>query len=512
MGEAMGGGCLMSLPHFLHSLIRYQRCTFIPRFPTPNSQPLSLRLCPSRPIKGRQVWQGEGVERGKYTHGSKASLSPRPRPYCPVRFEARRTMASENDSGPLRPTKLPIELIDQIIGFLKECTKGEQKDVGLLYGTNINWEYRDSLDACSLVCRAWNELCRPRIFSGFVMRMGSDETKPKVSFFQFTAPHLFKYIVELTIVFDHDFHGELEHWFADALPQFVNLRYLCIIDTGRSAVQKLLALGLPALLAGVPIEKFDACNLHFNADDLHLVLSIFSSTLRGLFLWECTSSSSNAAAIPSYSEGPPITSLPALRRLVLKPEKKATPRLPFNTLEVPRLSSLTCMYDEHFYDLSQWDSTSVSELTLQVNQNSNLPRFSPALRPSCLTIIIFQTQRQWAYLPVIRWIGRLLSRFAHLDDVVDLKITIGNSDHYPTGVFYPSHSDCDELRSTLRCFLSGEKQRRILINLNISGPLKLVEPPADTGEVTSRRLREAFEPMIGSGKLVLDVTIDEPIQ
>ncbi|KAF4566023.1 hypothetical protein EYR40_002157 [Pleurotus pulmonarius] len=321
-----------------------------------------------------------------------------------------------------------------------------------------------------------------------------------------------QYIVELTIVFDHDFHGGLEHWFADALPQFVNLRYLCIIDTGRSAVQKLLALGLPALLAGVPIEQFDACNLHFNADDLHLVLSIFSSTLRGLFLWECTSSSSNAAAIPSYSEGPPITSLPALRRLVLKPETKAAPRLPLNTLEVPRLSSLTCMYDEHFYDLSQWDSTSVSELTLHVNQNSNLPRFSPSLRPSSLTIIIFQTQGQWAYLPVIRWIGRLLSRFAHLDDLVDLKISIGNSDHCPTGVFYPSHSDCDELRSTLRCFLNGEKQRRILINLNISGPLKLVEPPADTGEVTRRRLRGVFDPLIKSGKLVLDVTIDEPIR
>lgn len=68
-----------------------------------------------------------------------------------------------------------------------------------------------------------------------------------------------------------------------------------------------------------------------------------------------------------------------------------------------------------------------------------LTSFSPALPLSSLTIIIFQTQRQWAYLPVIRLNGRLLSRFARLDDLVDLKISIGNSDHYPTGVFDPSH-------------------------------------------------------------------------
>ncbi len=272
-------------------------------------------------------------------------------------------MASENDSGLLRPTKLPIELIDQIIGFLKECTKGEEKDVGSLYG--INCEYRESLNACSLVCRAWNELCRPRIFSAFVMRMGSDETKSEVSFLQFTAPHLYKHIIELTILFDHEFRGDLEHWVADALSQFVHLRYLCIIDTNRSAVSKLLALRLPAFLSGVPIQHFDACNLHFDAGDLHLILSTFSSTLRGLLLWECTSSSSIAGKMPYYYEGPAITSLPALRRLVLKPEPKAAPMLPLNNLEMPRLSSLTCIYGEHFYDLSQRDLASVSELTLQ---------------------------------------------------------------------------------------------------------------------------------------------------
>lgn len=260
------------------------------------------------------------------------------------------------------------------------------------------------------------------------MRMGSDETKPKVSFLRFTAPHLCKYIKELTILFEPDFCSELEDWVADVLPQSVNVRCLCILDTARSAVPKLLALGLPALLADAPIQQIHACNLHFTTNDFYRLLSPFSSTLQDLFLWECTVSNGSTTATPTHSEGPQITCLAALRKLQIKPPTNAVPRLPSKSLEVPRLSSLLCIYGEHFYDLSQWNIANVSELTLRVRQNSDLLRFSPSLQPSALMIIIRQAEQQWVYTPVIRWIGNLLSRFSRLDDLVDLKISIGNAE------------------------------------------------------------------------------------
>ncbi|KAF9499155.1 hypothetical protein BDN71DRAFT_1442187 [Pleurotus eryngii] len=157
------------------------------------------------------------------------------------------------------------------------------------------------------------------------------------------------------------------------MSQLVNLRCLCILDATGSAAQKLLALGPPVLLEDAPIQRFRASRLHFTASDLHPLLSPFLSTLQDLFLRECSASDSRPT--PTHSEGPPVTRLAALRKLVLKPPTNAGARLPLNSPEVPRLSSLLCIYGEHFYDLSQWNIATMSELTLQVNQNSDLPRF-----------------------------------------------------------------------------------------------------------------------------------------
>ncbi|KAG9226549.1 hypothetical protein CCMSSC00406_0005784 [Pleurotus cornucopiae] len=173
--------------------------------------------------------------------------------------------------------QLPLELIHHIVESLAER------------GTSSG-SVPPALEACSLVCRTWNHICRLHIFRTIVLGRSS---APQLSFLHFEAPHLSKYIVNLHMIFDDRTVAAAEDWFPDCLKRLEKLRvlridnFICIPPT----LPALHTLGIMSLIATAHIEQLDL--VYWDTLDLEdepallPMVSACSTTLQKLSIHIC---------------------------------------------------------------------------------------------------------------------------------------------------------------------------------------------------------------------------------
>lgn len=203
--------------------------------------------------------------------------------------------------------QLPLELIHHIVEPLAER------------GTSSG-SVPPALEACSLVCRAWNHICRLHIFRTIVLGRSS---APQLSFLHFEAPHLSKYIVNLHMIFDDRTVAAAEDWFPDCLKRLEKLHvlridnFICIPPT----LPALYTLGIMSLIATAHIEQLDL--VYWDTLDMEdepallPMVSACSTTLQKLSIHICERDDPPAmpASTPSKPSAPLNIHLDTLREL-----------------------------------------------------------------------------------------------------------------------------------------------------------------------------------------------------
>lgn len=266
----------------------------------------------------------------------------------------------ESSQHPTHSKQLPLELIDYIIVSLDDCKKDKRE-----YQRSI----LPALKACSLVCRAWNDISRSRIFRTFkiALCMATDniEILPKLSFLHFTASYLCKYIIKLTIMWGDDIQ-DTPTWISDALQRFVNLRSLIITDLSAdgSSPPAPSASAIMSLVAKAPLRKLGlrCWNLSADASNLLHILALCSSTLEELSLNMCYIRSPETLPKPVNSELPPVVRLRVLRKIKLS--QVDIPTSQFNQVDVPNLDFLSCAHNRYPFPEIQWIPASLSTVAL----------------------------------------------------------------------------------------------------------------------------------------------------
>ncbi|KAG5221115.1 hypothetical protein IMY05_C4466000100 [Salix suchowensis] len=121
------------------------------------------------------------------------------------------------------PVKLPVDVIQHLI---------EAVDV---HGGDFRADAEDRrslLAACSLVCRAWNDICRHVIFRKISFRERFFLIS-RLCFFRDKAHHLTKYVKETDISFENDFNlsvPRIHGWLSECFDKFENLTVLHLVN------------------------------------------------------------------------------------------------------------------------------------------------------------------------------------------------------------------------------------------------------------------------------------------
>ncbi|KAF9497749.1 hypothetical protein BDN71DRAFT_1504457 [Pleurotus eryngii] len=238
------------------------------------------------------------------------------------------------------------------------------------------------LTACSLVCHAWNDICRPHIFR--IVEINAGTLTPRLSFLHFKAPHLCNYVLNFRLSLDDRADCEpFPAWLPDCFSRFGNLCTLYLIGGGSVnsslAAPSPLDVGITTLLAAPLLRKLHFRKWTFAGDDLSVLLPT-SSRLEDLSLNNIDTNMMNVVSSPVRFD--------ALQLLELYNIPHPLPG--FKTfIECPNLRSLVAeWYGPLGWELPLWVSTRFSELTLNVSAWSGCPHFGEAIQPSLLTINI----------------------------------------------------------------------------------------------------------------------------
>ncbi|KAF9489881.1 hypothetical protein BDN71DRAFT_1593179 [Pleurotus eryngii] len=396
----------------------------------------------------------------------------------------------------LKQPELPIELIGLIIAHLYDHAD------------------KESVQACSLVCSAWNELCRRRLFraAGIMYLFSGDP--PQLSFLQFTPPHLYKYITDLTITWC-TYELDIPTLPVEVLNQFPNICSLHINASGVDPLPALFIQQIMDLLSNSRVKLLDVSQFSFfmDASNLLPLLSQCSSTLEELILFWCSISGSGAIPNPTHdSKAPLVVSLGALRRLRLIVDDDLS-KLSLSRLVLPNLEVLSCSWKgDHPPDISRWGIVRLSELILiAAARPSSSPRLGQTVRPSSLTITVQQAP-QLSYSSIIKWIADCILSLPFPNDLRRLNINIGIGPDISTDHYYPTFAEYEELHRALRPLCTDCTTKHI--NINFATSFARSETHADFGkakEAAVCRFREAFAPPLEANRqLTIDMTFNKP--
>ncbi|KDQ27976.1 hypothetical protein PLEOSDRAFT_158153 [Pleurotus ostreatus PC15] len=300
----------------------------------------------------------------------------------------------------MHPIRLPLELILRIIPFLDDppnVPKKEWEHIPLLANSKIRRRSGPpSLSSCSLVCHAWNDICRAYIFRAIYIDCNEDTTFEAFAFLHSTAPHLCKYVRELRLRFCSDVVW-VPAWMDACLSRFTNLRELELryFSEMGPTVTTPLVQGIVSLLATISLKRLALLfwDKFVNASDMSRILFACSATLEEFMidclLWE------PSRRIMSFV--PPVVHLKALRRLEL--DESITPFAHTNTIECPDLATFTIShYQDHPWELPPWIPASISDLNLRVSVRSGPLQFERLVYPSRLTIQLISLDGDIAWL------------------------------------------------------------------------------------------------------------------
>ncbi|KAF7440247.1 hypothetical protein PC9H_000591 [Pleurotus ostreatus] len=412
---------------------------------------------------------------------------------------------SFQDAKERRPVRvmLPFELTHHIIAFLNDRSdRRNYQKVGF-----------PALKACSLVCRAWNDICRHCIFHTVTADICiSQERDSPLSFLHFTAPHLYRYVTDLILFWDRDVYGAPE-WIPNTLPRFVNLRSLYLesrMTSGAPALPRPFALGVMALLDKAPLKCLSLTYWDFLADasDLLLLLSVCSTTLEELSLETCSVSDRGTMPnmIVSESRVPPIVCLQALRKIKLQGDSRA-----FQTsrIESPNLRSL--VYEQiqnSFCTIPNWISDKLSEVSLKAFEVSDIPDLGQSICPSSMTVDISKSHDD-SFFTILSWVKGCLQSlpFPHVLRQLNIKIK-SNRLRESEECCYPTRADYELLYSTLEPLRQhGALHTNLSISI-LSLNHRAAIPADNTMNEEVAKLKEVFTPLLEANQLAIEIVLE----
>lgn len=398
--------------------------------------------------------------------------------------------------------QLPNELIHQMIGLLDDIG-----DFPTLYD-------------CSLVCRVWNDICRPKVFRRVVVR--TDNFHTRFGFLHFTAFHLSKYIVDLTIQWDECILTT-PGWMPDCLLRLKSLQILRL-DNCRSAPPPIVpapfALGIISLIASVPLKALYLESWSFlkDASDLLYILSCCSSTLEDLFIQK-TSYDHGTIVDSGTSRVPPVQiHLGSLRRLQLFEWIGNAPVPPTNLIECPNLERLEITRTHAGpWDIPSWIPAGLSELILHgtfdtvvfftaiarsfvspVEPETWMPGLGTSIRPSRLTIdVTNQGYSIASYLEVMEWVEDCIDHHIPFPDLLrHLTVKINT---YPRSLgthHSPELEDYIAMSGALQQIHERRRLERITVNIIYTTD---DEGTGVDGELEITKLDVAFSQLVDTG-------------
>ncbi|KDQ25447.1 hypothetical protein PLEOSDRAFT_160090 [Pleurotus ostreatus PC15] len=396
-------------------------------------------------------------------------------------------------------SRLPVELVREILASIEDPE--DDDDLTAMYTVS------PILIACSLVCHAWNDICRPRIFSKIVINQDTAGLLDRLSFLHFTAPYLTRYIVCLHLWWDDDV-TLAPPWVSDCFVQMRNLTSLCLIwdpSTTVAAHIALSTLGIMSLIPELCLKELALVGWRVDEDgsDILPFLSACSTSLDELVILITHTFDHGASLRPA---DPSIIRLEALRELVVIGKGDRLPRI--DAIECPNLRSLTI---EHLGDGS-WAippkiSDKLVDLTVTAPCSSLIPELGQRIRPSELKLEV-QKESDEAYRSAMVWIRDCIARLPFPCAIRELVIEIANEEGKDLDALdYPSLADYEELYRAVRSLA----QHGALRNMDVTVKTYVASGKVyeDDHEGEAAKLDEAFGPLLRTGKMTVNLTLDQ---
>ncbi len=260
--------------------------------------------------------------------------------------------------------RLPLELFVKIIPFLDDRLIGKE-EWEFDYSNRVWSNIPVCLFACSLVCHAWNDLCRPLIFRSIHINCHEDIEHSALWTLHFTRPYLCKYIRELRLSFSFETTPPLSDWIDACLRRFVNLRELELQFWSelQAEVRSRLLPGITSMISTTGLKRLALQDWDTGLPShLQPILFACSTTLEDLII-HFRSRGDLPTTVPVVPST--VVRLAALRRLELCEPPPSFARTV--DIECPNLETFTTSYGgvNHPWELPSWVPESISELNLQ---------------------------------------------------------------------------------------------------------------------------------------------------
>ncbi|KAF7416254.1 hypothetical protein PC9H_002519 [Pleurotus ostreatus] len=371
--------------------------------------------------------------------------------------------------------QLPNEMVRQMAGILRDAS-----------------DFPTLLE-CSLVCHVWNDIFRPYTVHTVVVRAQNFYTR--LEFLNFTAPHLSKHIVELTLQWD-DCILDTPEWIPGCLLRLHGLRALRLKNY-RAAPPPMVpapfALGILSLIAAVPLKALYLESWSFleDASDLLRILSCCSGSLEDLFIqktaYDHGTIADDGGTVLGGGTVLSTVCLESLRILRLFEWIGSAPLPTTELLQCPNLERLEITRTHAGpWDIPSWIPAGLSELVLQVEPGTWMPGLGSSIRPSRLTIDITNQGYSIAtYLEVMEWVEDCIDHHIPFPDL--LRYLTVKINTYPRSLG-PHHSpeleDYVAMSAALQQIHERLNLERITVNIvyttdegdtRIDGPLELTK-------------------------------------
>ncbi|KAL4266297.1 F-box domain-containing protein [Pleurotus pulmonarius] len=384
---------------------------------------------------------------------------------------------------------LPIDIIHHLI---------ESIDV---YGGDFPADEKDRrslLAACSLVCRAWNDISRHVMFRKISFKQKFFLIS-RLCFFRDKARHLTKYVKEADISFENDFNlnvPRIHGWLSECFDRFENLVVLHLVNYNHDycICYGEAYNGILHLLTITHLREFHLHHWVFqNPDSLLRLLGCTSST---------TLESLSLKNIQMLTRGSTTVAPPHLEALHNLEVYDYTDIFfgPGRVVVCPNLK--TCSLND--WPFPPWIPTSkLSKLTLcDVTPSCAIPIFQRAICPFELAINMTVNHGQRDYST---WISNCLKNIPAPDHLRQLSLHIS----FRISAAYPLHSlDYEPLSRVLHRFYQHCNMERVQINieLDLCATTDWSYSAFDrAGEVA--KLGEAFEPLMKESVLYIDFSV-----
>lgn len=407
--------------------------------------------------------------------------------------------------------RLPLELVVEIIPFLDDRLIEEWE---FSHSPIARGRRSPSLFACSLVCHAWNDLCRSLIFRSIRIDCNEDIDHSELWVFHFKVPHLCKYIRELLLSFSFETTPPPE-WIGACLGRFTNLRTLELRfwSVLMVNVRTPLLLGITSTISTVGLRclALQDWDSSFVNDPSYLLamLSACSTTLEELMI----DFRSKGASFTTMPVVPPaaVVHLQALRHLKLYQPPTSFARTA--GIECPNLETFaTSQGDLNApWELPSWIPGSISELNLQgtftfypyllwANQVTLFPVASQCSFPQ-LRRPIYPSRLTFQLVPFdgdMAWIGECINHFPFLDCLRQLTIK-SLSNH--SQLSFPDASRYEALYRFLQPLQRSTLMKRVTFTIAFHRRV-LDIPDVELESIRTRelaRLEEMFLPLKAVG-------------